>query len=75
MHNGGFYMSTGLYIIIGIQVLLLLTQVFFIEKEKMRERNEKITENVVFQIITGIGAFVILYILIKYYLTPDMFRI
>lgn len=27
-------MSTGLYMIIGIQVFLLLTQVFFIEKEK-----------------------------------------
>lgn len=36
---------------------------------------KKITENVVFQIITGIGAFIILYILIKYYLAPDMFRI
>lgn len=68
-------MSTGLYIIIGIQVLLLLTQVFFIEKEKMRERNENITENVMFQIITGIGAFIILYFIVRNYMTPDMFRI
>ncbi|HHT7008733.1 TPA: hypothetical protein ACTZ3A_001272 [Bacillus cereus] len=68
-------MSTGLYIIIGIQVLLLLTQVFFIEKEKMRERNEKITENVVFQIITGIVAFILLYFIVRNYMPPDMFRI
>lgn len=68
-------MSTGLYIIIGIQVLLLLTQVFFIEKEKMRERNENITENVMFQIITGIGTFILLYFIVRNYMTPDMFRI
>lgn len=68
-------MRAGLYIIIGIQVLLLLTQVFFIEKEKMRGRNEKITENVVFQIITGIGTFILLYFIVRNYMTPDMFRI
>lgn len=68
-------MGTGLYIIIGIQVLLLLTQVFIIEKEKMRERDEKITENVVFQIITGIGTFILLCFIVRNYMTPDMFRI
>lgn len=68
-------MSTGLYIIIGIQVLLLLTQVFFIKKEKMRERNENLTENVVFQIITGIGTFILLYFIVRNYVTPHMFRI
>lgn len=41
----------------------------------MREKNEKITENVVFQIITGIGTFILLYFIVRNYMIPDMFGI